>query len=185
MIRLMIGRDLKSLYIPPERAARRARARDRRACAPRPIPTTRSTCRCARGEILGHGRAWSAPGRTELARAIFGIDRAGRRASCGSTARPIAIALAARRHRARHLPGAGGPQALRAGARRLGHREHLAARPRGLSPRPADPHAAPSARNAPSGSARAQHPDGLRRHAWSARCRAATSRRWCWPSGCR
>ena len=41
MIRLMIGRDLKSLYIAAGRAARRKHARDQEACAPRPIRTTK------------------------------------------------------------------------------------------------------------------------------------------------
>ena len=43
MIRLMIGRDLKSLYMPPASAARRERARDRRPAHRRPIPAARSS----------------------------------------------------------------------------------------------------------------------------------------------
>ena len=126
----MIGRDLKSLYIPPERAPGGAVLEIAGLRTPA-HPDHALDLVAARGEILGMAGLVGA-GRTELARAVFGIDRPARRASCASMAAPIAIAHAARRHRPRHLPRAGGPQALRAGARLLGDREHLARQPRRL-----------------------------------------------------
>ena len=73
MIRMMIGRDLKALYLPPARPAGEtvleiAGART----LSRPHRAVDLTLR--RGEILGLAGLIGA-GRTELARAIFGIDR--------------------------------------------------------------------------------------------------------------
>ena len=53
MIRLMIGRDLKSLYIPPAAAAGRRGARAVEAAAPTPIPASAVDLALRRGEILG------------------------------------------------------------------------------------------------------------------------------------
>jgi ribose transport system ATP-binding protein len=73
MIRLMIGRDLKSLYIPPKTAAHgEALALDRfRTHA---FPDKDVDLVLHHGEILGLAGLVGS-GRTEVARAIFGIDR--------------------------------------------------------------------------------------------------------------
>ena len=130
MIRLMIGRDLKALYLPPAappgdavlRAARRAHRRPIPSQPVEPVP---------------------APGRDP------GPRRAGRRRPQRARPRGLRhrpplggeIALdgraggdrgAARCDRPRDLPGARGPQALRAAARRLDRREHRPARSRQL-----------------------------------------------------
>jgi ribose transport system ATP-binding protein len=74
MIRLMIGRDLKSLYIPPQAApgAAALEIEDFRTPA---FPDHPVSLSLRRGEILGLAGLVGA-GRTELARAVFGIDRA-------------------------------------------------------------------------------------------------------------
>ncbi len=71
MIRLMIGRDLKSLYTPPQRPSGDAVLSISRLCIPsRPQVTVDLEVRA--GEILGIAGLVGA-GRTELAETIFGL----------------------------------------------------------------------------------------------------------------
>jgi ribose transport system ATP-binding protein len=72
MIRLMIGRDLKSLYIPP-RSAPGAPALELTKFRTTTFPHHPVSLTLRRGEILGLAGLVGA-GRTELARAVFGID---------------------------------------------------------------------------------------------------------------
>ena len=72
MIRLMIGRDLQSLYTPPARPPG-APALDLVGVATAAYPHRPVTLPLRSGEILGLGGLIGA-GRTELARVIFGID---------------------------------------------------------------------------------------------------------------
>ncbi|MEZ5830366.1 MAG: sugar ABC transporter ATP-binding protein [Dongiaceae bacterium] len=73
MIRLMIGRDLKSLYIPPATPAQET-ALDLTEVRTTAFPAQSVTLTLRSGEILGLAGLVGS-GRTELARAIFGIDR--------------------------------------------------------------------------------------------------------------
>ena len=72
MIRLMIGRDLKTLYTPPAAPAGRPVLRLQGLSTPT-YPGRPVTLDLCGGEILGLGGLVGA-GRTELARVIFGID---------------------------------------------------------------------------------------------------------------
>ena len=73
MIRLMIGRDLKSLYIPPA-APPRDTILDLGEVRTTAFPGQSVTLALRAGEILGLAGLVGS-GRTELARAVFGIDR--------------------------------------------------------------------------------------------------------------
>ncbi|MBA4098570.1 MAG: D-xylose ABC transporter ATP-binding protein [Rhodospirillum sp.] len=73
MIHLMIGRDLKSLYIPPAGPPREV-ALDLKEVRTTAFPARTVNLALRVGEILGLAGLVGS-GRTELARAIFGIDR--------------------------------------------------------------------------------------------------------------
>jgi ribose transport system ATP-binding protein len=73
MIRLMIGRDLKALYIPPDAEPREGGCEIRGVIA-EAFPGRPVNLSVRKGEILGLAGLVGA-GRTSLARAIFGIDR--------------------------------------------------------------------------------------------------------------
>ena len=72
MIRLMIGRDLKSLYIPPK-APPREGGLDLRGVVTTAFPDRTVDLSVRHGEILGLAGLIGS-GRTSVARAVFGID---------------------------------------------------------------------------------------------------------------
>ncbi|MGJ4930306.1 sugar ABC transporter ATP-binding protein [Bradyrhizobium sp. HKCCYLS2038] len=72
MIRLMIGRDLRSLYVPPA-AAPGAAVLDIVDAVTSTYPSRTVSLQLQRGEILGLAGLVGS-GRTELARAIFGVE---------------------------------------------------------------------------------------------------------------
>ncbi|KQT46398.1 D-ribose transporter ATP-binding protein [Aureimonas sp. Leaf454] len=72
MIRLMIGRDLKSIYLPPSGEAA-AKGLEVEGMVTRAYPDRRIDLAVRRGEIVGLAGLVGA-GRTELVEAIFGVD---------------------------------------------------------------------------------------------------------------
>ena len=184
MIRMMIGRDLKSLYMPPERAARRRGARDRRP-ADRRLSRPRGRPVAARAARSSAWPAWSAPA-APSSPAPSSASTAGSAARLRLDGEPVAIALAARRHRrtasswSRRTASAPGLVLDVSVTEQHLARRTLRPSPRGLLIR--------TGSRAPQRRAQQRALDirtRLDRHRWSAPCRAATSRRWCWPSGCR
>ena len=83
MIRLMIGRDLKALYVPPAREPGRERL-EIVGLRTGTYPTQSVDLAVRSGEILGLAGLVGS-GRTELARAVFGVDR-----PLGGSVRPMA-----------------------------------------------------------------------------------------------
>jgi ribose transport system ATP-binding protein len=73
MIRLMIGRDLRSLYVPPAAPPGEA-VLDIVEAVTGTYPERSVSLQVRRGEILGLAGLVGS-GRTELARAVFGVDR--------------------------------------------------------------------------------------------------------------
>ena len=101
MIRLMIGRDLKSLYTPPAAPAG-AEALVLAGLRRRPVPAVPSSL-ALRPAKSSAWPGWSARDAPNSRATIFGIDRPLCRHDHAATARAVDDPLAARRHRRRHL----------------------------------------------------------------------------------
>ena len=123
MIRLMIGRDLKSLYIPPKAPPGAEALSVVGVCGRSPIRGHSVDLTLHAGEILGMAGLIGA-GRTELARTLFGVDQAvGGEIRLGE--KPVTIASPADAIALGDLSRARGSQTLRPGARRFDHRQHF------------------------------------------------------------
>jgi ribose transport system ATP-binding protein len=75
LVSLMVGREIKSFYVPSETKPRPRRLRVRNACSSR-YRTQRVSFDASGGEILGFAGLVGA-GRSEIAQAIVGLDRSG------------------------------------------------------------------------------------------------------------
>ena len=184
MVKLMIGRDLKVAYAPPKRATRRRGAVGHAASAPRPIPTgtvnldlhARRDPGPRRPGRLGPHRTGARPvrHRPDLRRHDRARRQAGSRCDTPPTPSTHGIFLVPEDRKGDRHP-----------ARPVDRREHLACptcRPmrRGGLVSPSAETRAGRAQPAPNSASR--RPTSRRA---PAACRAATSRRWCWPSGWR
>ena len=125
----MIGRDLKSIYIPPKAGPRRRRRSRSRDLVTERLPrhaASRSRCAAARSSA---SPAWSAPAERRWPQTVFGIEPP-LGGSDPLDGRPCPIASPRDAIAQGHLSRPGGPQAVRAPARPVDRREHLARRSR-------------------------------------------------------
>ncbi len=181
MIRLMIGRDLRSIYQPPAGPAGEAvlsvEGLRTSAYPERTVDLTRAPRGDPRAGRADRGRADGAGAGGVRGRPRARGDHPARGAAGGG-------GIAARCDRGGDLPDPGGPQGLRNPPRPVDRRRTSACRSLpalaegGLVSREKERALAEGERRgATSG-----------RRGWacgSGRSRAETSRRWCWPSGCR
>ena len=181
LIASMVGRKIESLYPASKRTIGEPRLHGPRPAAGR-ARRRRSTSRCAPARSSA-SRACSAPGRSELLRAIFGADpvEAGHIEVDGKQVRPGDPRRAVQ---AGIGPADRGPQAARAAARAVDPRERLAGAPRRDLALLDRRQAAASAGSSTSTSAACACAPA-RGSSRCRRCRAATSRRCCSPAGWR
>ena len=179
MVRLMVGRELKVEYRPPAMKGGET-VISVTGVRTTTYPTHQIDLDLQAGEILGLAGLVGA-GRTELARVLFGIDRP--HGGQHQAQRPAsALCDLGRRGPGRRLPCAGGPQGRRSPARPFHRAEHHACPTCTPTRAPISSSRTPrwSGRSGADASSTSGLP-ALRNG--PARCRAATSRRSCSPSG--